>query len=369
MKREDGFIAGEQAVTTEASVEHDIVVEDKTTWTKGDIAFIQEDYPGELEATRPRDEVTLQDTTNIREKLDDEIFLEVNKGTAKKSAKLSQVKGHQGNFGRLNSPAELPDSIASSFELYQEDQVAQDKLAAETRARMKRGGELWSAGLSDSELRRTIVESGIIEERERRRKAEANLANHHINLRYSSAVGTQVTDEDPNNRGHSYALAIGYEYMLEHASEKLSSWSIEGLLERGIDYQDLNGSTPINGRIAWGAFGFNVNWFPFYRPSAIRRFIPFVGGGVKRGNGDLQAGSLSQSYDVQMLSSFAHAGLRYRFSAGDELDNTGQVGMGFFVMTTFENTRFNTETGLADDIDTVLTKTEQRLIFGLSAFF
>src|SRR5690606_38733257 len=169
----------------------------------------------------------------------------------------------------------------------------------ETRAKIKKNGELWSSGLTDQELRRTIVESGVIEERERRRRLASNLPSHHISFRYATGLTPQTTEADANNNGNNYGIGFGYEYMLEHASESLASWSIEGVFERGISFQDLGGDG-INGRIAWGALGLHVNWFMFSRPSAIRKIIPYVGAAIKRGNGDLESGLLSQSYDVQM---------------------------------------------------------------------
>src|SRR5690606_17331456 len=199
-------------------------------------------------------------------------------------------------------------------------------------------------------------------------KAAANLASHHVNVRYSTALAPKTTDIDPNHNGNNFGLAFGYEYMLEHATESLANWSVEGIIERGISYQDVGGSG-INGRIAWGALGMQVHWYPYYKPTAIRRFIPFLGIGIKRGNGDLESGLLQQTYEVQMLGTDLHAGLRFRFSAGDEIDKSSPIGMGFFVMMSLEQNRFNTTSTLQDDIDSVYEVSEQRYAFGISAFF
>lgn len=368
IKIEDQFIAGEAGVSTEMTKEHDLKTEDTTTWSGGDIPLILEEYSGELESVRPKDGPQLLDSSEIRAAEQEKTFKAVSASSVEKVRQARQRNSDGAVVGRAHNPQDLVSSIPNEFEKYQDKLTDQGILAKETQARIARNGDLWSAGLSDQELRRSIVESGVLEERERRRKAATNLASHHINLRFTSAIATRATETDPNNNGQSYAMALGYEYMLEHASASLANWSLEGMFERGIDYQDLGGDN-INGRIAWGAFGLQMHWFPFYKPSAVRRFIPFVGAGFRRGNGDLQAGSLTQSYDIQMLSTHAHAGLRYRFSAGDEMDNTSRIGMGFFIMTTFENTRFNTTTGLQDNIETVYNFTEQRLSLGISAFF
>lgn len=368
IQKGDEHIAGEAAVKTKATVDHDARTLETTEWSGGDIPIISEDYPGELESVRPAEAATLKDSTDLREFDKELIATSVTEGAVEK-ARDAKKRGSDGAVvGRARGEGTMPDSIPNEFDAYQDQLLAQKKLASETRARVKKNGELWSAGLTDSELRRTLVESGVIEERERRRKAAANLASHHVNVRYTTALAPKTTDIDPNHNGNNFGLAFGYEYMLEHATESLANWSVEGIIERGISYQDVGGSG-INGRIAWGALGMQVHWYPYYKPTAIRRFIPFLGIGIKRGNGDLESGLLQQSYEVQMLGTDLHAGLRFRFSAGDEVDKSAPIGMGFFVMMSLEQNRFNTTSTLQDDIDSVYEVSEQRYGFGISAFF
>lgn len=364
----DKFVEGEVAVTTSPTVDYDLKTIETTQWSGGEIPIISDNFPGELESVRPQTEPALSDSSDFRQQNDLDISNSVIEGSIEK-ARQAKARGTDGQIaGQIRTNSAISRTTPNDFDRYQDKLTGQNKLALETQSRIKKNGELWSAGLSDKELRRTIVESGVIEERERRRKSASNLASHHINLRYSTAVNPRTSGIDPNNSGNNFGLALGYEYLLEHATEKLSSWSIEGLIERGISYENIGGGG-INGRIAWGALGFQVHWFPLWKPTAVRRLIPFVGIGIKRGNGDLQSGFLNQTYDIQMMGTDVHAGLRFRFSAGDEVNNSAPMGLGFFAMMSGEQNRINTTTGLQDEIDTVYEISEIRYSFGVSAFF
>lgn len=368
IKKDDLYIEGETAVKTKATVDFDAKTNETTEWSGGGIPLISNDYPGELESIRPAEKPTLNDTSAIRRKEKKRTSQMLTDGAVDKARRAKK----RGSDGAINSRARgdgtMPDSIPNEFDAYQDQLLAQTKLAAETKARVRKNGEMWSAGLSDKELRRTLVESGVIQERERRRKAASNLASHHINLRYSTSLVPQTTDIDPNHNGNNFSMALGYEYLLEHATEKLDHWALEGTIERGISYQDIGGSG-INGRIAWGALGIQLHWYPYHKPTALRKFIPFVGLGLKRGNGDLQSSFLNSTYDVQVAGTDLHAGLRFRFKAGDELTNSAAMGMGFFAMASMENSRVNITTTVQDDIDSVYDISEVRYAFGISAFF
>ncbi len=370
IKESEDYVEGEVAVTTQPTVNYDLKTIEETEWSGGGIPIISDDFPGELESVRPKDEPTLSDSGDIREQYKSRTANDMIEGAVDK-ARVAKSNNSDGQIaGTVRLEGQLTNSIQNDFSKYQDKLVSQKELAQETRSRIRKNGELWSAGLTDNELRRTIVESGVIEERERRRKAAANLASHHVNLRYSTSVTPKTSNIDPNNSGNNFEMALGYEYLLEHMTESLSSWSIEGLVQRGITYQDVGGGG-INGRIAWGALGLQVHWFPLWKPTAIRKFIPFVGAGIKRGNGDLQSSFLNQAYDVQLVGTDLHAGLRFRFSAGDEVYNSSPLGLGFIAMISGEQNRFNTTTGLQDrdDIDTVFELSEVRYTFGISAFF
>ncbi len=370
IQKSEGFIEGEVAVTTSPTVEYDIKTNESTEWSGGGIPIISDDFSGELESLRPKDEPRLSDSGEIRRQNDLVTANNMIEGSVEK-ARVAISKGSKGQVaGSTRIETDLTGTIQNDFSKYQDQLVSQKELAQETRLRIVKNGELWSAGLSDKELRRTIVDSGIIQERERRRRAAANLASHHVNLRYSTSVTPKTSEIDPNNSGNNFEMALGYEYLLEDITETLSKWSVEGLVERGISYQDVGGGG-INGRIAWGALGFQVHWFPLWKPTAIRKFIPFVGAGIKRGNGDLQSSFLNQAYDVQLVGTDIHAGFRFRFSAGDENYNSSPLGLGFFAMVLAEQNRFNTTTGLQDrdDINTVFELSEIRYAFGISAFF
>tara|TARA_R110000868_G_scaffold38661_3_gene135083 strand:+ start:1468 stop:3015 length:1548 start_codon:yes stop_codon:yes gene_type:complete len=368
IQKKNSHLEGEKAVKTKATVDYDAQTLESTQWSGGGIPQIVEEYPGELDSVRPTDALELSDTSELRAIEREKTAGMITDGSVQK-ARISKMKNNDGVIaGKVRGDGYLSDSIPNEFDAYQDQVLAQTKLASETQARVKKNGEMWSAGLSDKELRRTLVESGVLSERERRRKAAANLASHHINLRYSTSIVPQTTDIDPNHNGNNFGMALGYEYLLEHASEKFANWSIEGTIERGISYQDIGGSG-INGRIAWGALGFGLHWYPYHKPTAIRKFIPFFGVGIKRGNGDLQSAFLKQSYDVQYLGTDLHAGLRFRFKAGDELNSTSSMGMGFFAMASMENNRVNITTGVEDNIDSVYDISEVRYAFGISAFF
>ena len=221
--------------------------------------------------------------------------------------------------------------------------------------------------MDDDQLRSYLIETGIEGELRRQKRSLNEKGGSEITIRYTTNLTTNTTDEDDNYQGTDYALSLAYEWHLSTTLESLENFTLELEVERGISHYDVGG---INGRIAEGSLKGYVNWYFWNAPNSLYKYMPYVGVGIKRGNGELESAEFDNIYTYQILGfPSGHVGLKYRFKSGDVKDETLKMGFGLNLQLKYESMRYNVNDILVDDITPSFVTTQTRLSIGFNIYF
>jgi hypothetical protein len=233
--------------------------------------------------------------------------------------------------------------------------------------RLNKEGKRFSASLNDRQLREYFIDMGIEKEVSRQKDALKEKVGHEFNFHYTSAITSHTTADDPNFQSTDYAVSLGYEYHLYNANESFRNFTAEVVLERGISHYDLGG---VNARLVEGSVKFYLNWYFWNAPQKIDHFMPYMGLGFRRGNADGESPDLSKEYQFQLLAfpSFK-AGLKYRFKAGDTLDERVKIGTALGIFVTQELVNVSVVNTVVDDINSSFTLNQTKFGIGMSIYY
>lgn len=305
----------------------------------------------------------------IEKEKEDGVFDSASRKSVEKYNKLKYgLKGLYGQNLRGNDK-NTPDT---GFYNTRENDVLNDqearKLDPVLVKKMDREGVRWSQSMSDENLRKALVQSGIREELQRQKRVLGEKKGSEFTLRYITGLNDNTTQDDPNFQGKDYALSISYEWHLGRTLESLNYFTFEIEAERGISHYAIR--EDINGRVSEGSFKGCINWYLFRPPYSLFSYMPYVGIGFKSGNGDLESAEFDSTYSVQFSSvPYAHAGLKYRFQAGDEKDLALRVGYGINFQLRYESISYTISDVVVDNIDTTFQTNNLKLGVGLNVYF
>ncbi len=231
--------------------------------------------------------------------------------------------------------------------------------------RMKeRQGPLWSADLDDRQLRRYMVESGMIEEKKRQEFSLENRFMDELLFNFAYMLNTDEIDVSTGNMASPYAISIGYEYHLMRITRALDSFTFQLIFEGGVDYYNVGG---FNARGKEWSFLGNINWYFLSLPSATKKFMGYIGIGARYGATNLVANELSTSYPYQIAAfPTLELGFKYRFPTGSGEDG---FGWGINAYVNYLKTQLNVMVDLQDDIYATIYDDEIRLNLGLTFTF
>lgn len=236
---------------------------------------------------------------------------------------------------------------------------AKEKVAVE--------GTRWSKSFNDEELREFFINSGMEREARRQSRMRSLKSSSEVIFRASSHTQNYTTLEDDDNQGTGYSIGIGYEYHLSRTSESVVNWTIDAFAEWAVRFYDLGG---VNGKFDEGSYMANLNYYFWGRPDQLRKYLWYVGLGMRRGTATVTSPSLKQNYDYEIVGlPNMQLGLKYRFSAGDEKEDGLNVGAGMNFLVQSEITRFAVDEDLKDDIHGSFSVNNIKVSAGLSLFF
>jgi len=317
----------------------------------------------------PSDEGDRNLIRQIKDKAKDRVW----ESTARPSVeKYNNLKyGLKGLYAGIETDKNTNAHKSSDFLSISEKRLIEkrerEKISPEVVERIKREGPRWSQGMDDDQLRQYLITTGVEGELRRQREVLEDKPGHELILRYSSALQSNTTDEDPSNRGTDYALGLAYEWHLKGTYKGLNFWTLEFGLERGISHYDVGG---VNARIVEGSLKGVVNYYLWNEPSSIRKYMPYIGMGIKRGNGDLESFAFDNVYRYQLLSiPTAHVGMKYRFKSGDAKDESLNYGVGLNFQLLYESLRYNAQDTLEDDIASVIEVNQLKFSVGMNIYF
>jgi hypothetical protein len=231
--------------------------------------------------------------------------------------------------------------------------------------RMKeREGPLWSADLDDRQLRRYMLEAGMVEEKKRQEFALENRFMDELLFNFAYQIKGNESSNPTDNMASPYAISIGYEYHFMRIARALDPFSFTLIFEGGVDYYDVGG---FNARgKEWSLLG-NFNWYFLSLPSATEKLLGYVGVGFRYGETNLVANELSTSYPYQLLAlPTLELGFKYRFPTSSNEDG---FGWGVNLYMNYLKTQLNVLVDLQDDIYGTIYDDEVRLNAGLTFTF
>ncbi len=233
--------------------------------------------------------------------------------------------------------------------------------------RIKKEGPRFSKDMTDKQLRDYLVTTGIAQELRRQKRALEERVGQEFTLRYITNLTDNTSEEGGSFSGIDYGISFSYEWHLGNTLRSLNNWTVEAEIERGISFFDVGG---VNVRVTEGSLKGFVNWYFFNPPSSLYKYMPYIGVGFKRGNGDMESEELSQSYNLQVVGvPMANFGLKYRWSSGDEKVTDEDIGYGVNLQLRYESLRYNVTDFLEDNIDDVYNLSQLRFAVGLNVYF
>ena len=184
---------------------------------------------------------------------------------------------------------------------------AVDPAAAE---RIAREGPRWSAGMTREEMREWMVAHGVAEERARRERALRGPPGHEFFLRVATGLSSEARTDRPGGRGIGLAASLGYEFLLGRTSPRLRPLAVFARAGRGADSVPLRTT---NAEARHTFFGMGVNYYPLAPPESLNRYVPFLGLGFARGDGEMEAPGWGAPAAHAVFVVSLRAGLKYRF--------------------------------------------------------
>ncbi len=308
--------------------------------------------------------------SEIKKKKELEVFDLTTKGSTDKINNLKngiyslyQGQERSGDVGRDKN--DLP----SIYEKIRDEEIAKAEISPRAVAKLKQEGPLFSSGLTDDQLREFYIRSGIEKELRRQKEVLEEKASHEINIRYATGISDHSTTDDPNHQSADYSISVGYEFHLANSLESLENFTIELTLEQGVGHYDLGG---VNGRFTEAAIKGHANWYFWNSPSKLNKYLPYVGVGFKRGNADVTSFALSSDYSFSYvgLPSF-HTGIKYRFKAGDTVDDWVKIGFGLNFMISQEATTYSIIDTVSseDNINSQFSISQTKMLVGVNLYF
>lgn len=230
------------------------------------------------------------------------------------------------------------------------------------RQKKNQKNPLWSAAMSDDQLRRFFIVSGLKEEKERQQRALDFYARHEVTLKFNKGFEHHDSLEDRENQGRFVGLGLYYEYMLKETSELLDALTVEFGIERVRDYIDVGDA---NSQIDGLTYQLGANWYFLHSAEKLDQYLWFLGSSVSWGKVE---GSKSETYERFRFPA-AHFGFKYRFSRGHEFENFFHLGFSFLAQVSYETVSFDIKSPDQTNTKNELLYNDLKFTLGMGFYF
>jgi hypothetical protein len=221
-------------------------------------------------------------------------------------------------------------------------------------------GPLWSADLNDRDLRRYMLESGMMEEKKRQRFFMENRYMNEFIVKFNKTFPQARSSQTSSNQADSYSWALGYELHLMRLTSVLRSFSLGFFLELGNGYYEVELD---NLRSSEFTVDLSLSWYFLSYPSTIGKLLGHIGLGSRLGESYLDSSEVTKSYKYQVWTfPWYFVEFKYRFENEDNKEGT-VWGLGFGLG--YLNTELTAMETLIDDIRGRYDSQELRWSFGL----
>ncbi len=364
---EDQFKSSEKLFESYPTKAQDMEIVESTPWV-GNGEEVDENFNQvkKVKYSPPRE--TAKKISTVKDSKNFEVFDLTTKGSTKKLSNLnSGIESLYYTQERDASESKRDSDYQSIYKQMKQAKFQKEIVSPSAIEKVRAGGPLHSSGLSDDQLRDFYIRSGIEKELRRQKSVLEEKASHEISIRYASGISDNSSAADPNHQSADYSISFGYEFHLANSLESLTDFTLEAQFERGIGHYDIGG---INGRFSEASIKIHGNWYFWNAPSKLNKYLPYVGVGFKRGNADVTSFSLTNDYSYSFVSLPAyHLGLKYRFKAGDTVDDFVKIGVGLNFMITQEAIKYTAIETLNDNINSDFVNSQTKMVFGVNFYF
>lgn len=258
-------------------------------------------------------------------------------------------------------------SLRSMYETYRDQKKEEAKVNPRDIEKLKKDEDFWSINMSDSQLRRFFIKSGIYDEYERKRLALENEDGHEIVIRYSYGTQDNSSDLSTSFRSTHYDIYMAYEWHLMKTSPLLKSFSTEVGYKAGVGNYDF-GTT--NGQSQEKGFKAMLNYYFFNYPTTVNRFCWYIGSGLGLGSSTVTIPDGVKSHEYQYLRfNMGQLGVKYRTSKSDRRKDYLNVGFGLNFNVSLESTVFRVNEVLLDNINGIVRTSDLKYGLGVSVIF
>ncbi len=366
---EQKFFPSSELNQTKVSKRQDIETRRFGRWAEEEKKDWDDQYMMELENLYPEEKLNkVVDGDKIRAKRESIVFNATAKGAVKKvnesEGGLIELYQHSARSGQSGLK-----SGGGQSNVYR--QVIEDNRAKEVdpraKEKIKRDGKMFSAYMSDEELRRFYAESGLEYELNRQKRALHEKEGHEFTLKANFGMQSKTTDEGEGQAGNDFGFSAGFEFHLGATSTMLTKFTAEVEYEKESAYFDIGG---LNAKYSGTAFKTHINLYFYNPPQSLAMYMPYFGVGFKRGSGVMTSEFLSADYQYQYqaMPTFK-LGMKYRFKAGDSRDEYLRFGVGVNAFLAREFLNLSLLDTPLDPITEKIQTIETRFGLGMSFYF
>ncbi len=272
------------------------------------------------------------------------------------------------NQKRDKNIKELQNNIITrtTYEEYIYQQKADSYISPKVARKMKSAGKFWSSDMTEKQLRKFFIKTGLEEEVHMQWLALENRLSHELTFDFSLGLLRNIDPDDENFQSTSKFVNINYNLYLLRISSIFKQWTLELGYGGGNGYIDFGG---INLKSKDMTFNSTLNYYFFRSPTSVKRLSAYLGLGIRNGISELAAIGISRSYNYQYLAPLAQLGVKFRFLAGDEKSNHSNIGIGLLSKISAEYITLTATEDLFDNIDGKVQVTDVKLSLGMSVFF
>ena len=331
VKREGEYREGPNLKVVSQREDYTVETVDYTTWLEDGLRAVEE-YDEVLEAKKV--------------------------GAFKKSVQTEEIQ----KKSRENLVDSLSTGVVKRMDFPKVESWDRKQMVDEKFVRMReREGSLWSADLDDRQLRRYVLETGMVEEKKRQEFSMENRFVDEFAIRFNKTFPRAQNAPYDSNQADGYSWAIGYEFHLMRLTRVLDSFAIEFYLEYGNGYYEMGA---VNVRSNEFAGNLSASWYFLNLPSTMGKFLGHVGIGARLGQAYLDAAEFTKSYQYQLRSfPWYFLECKYRFDNGSTADS---LAWGLNFMLSYLNTELTVMETLLDDIRGRINMNEIRWSLGLN---
>jgi len=288
----------------------------------------------------------------------DEVLETKKIGTFKKSISASKMQ----KISKTELVSSTTKGVVAKMDLRHIESMDPRQLVDSKFVRLReREGPLWSADLDDRQLRRYVLETGMVEEKKRQEFSMENRFLDEFVLRFNKVFPHAQDAPFDSNQADGYTWSIGYEYHLMRLTRALDAFSLEIYFEYGNGYYEMGA---VNVRSNEFAASFSASWYFLNLPSTMGKFLGHLGLGARLGQAYLDAEIFTKSYKYQ-LRSFPWYFIEFKYRFDDGAANN-DLAWGLSFMLSYLNTELTVMETLLDDIQGRINMNELRWSLGLN---